>query len=144
MPPPPFQPGDTVRLRHDAAHLGRVLDVIDDPQVGGWQLTVLIGDRRVTCFDDDVVRAETLPSNPWDLLAEGVAGSARDLRTDLTWERLRRPPGRVGATFGSARATLYPYQFKPLVKFLDNPNHVLLVADEVGLGKTIEAAYILR
>ena len=35
------------------------------------------------------------------------------------------------------------YQFRPLVKFLKSADHRILIADEVGLGKTIEAGYIL-
>lgn len=35
------------------------------------------------------------------------------------------------------------YQFKPLLKFLNSDNRKILVADEVGLGKTIEAGHIL-
>ena len=45
--------------------------------------------------------------------------------------------------FNASRTRFYPYQFKPFFKFLDSPKHRLLVADEVGLGKTIEAGLIM-
>ena len=37
-----------------------------------------------------------------------------------------------------------PHQFKPVFKFITSTSHRLLIADEVGLGKTIEALYIWR
>ena len=37
-----------------------------------------------------------------------------------------------------------PHQFKPVFKFITSSSHRLLIADEVGLGKTIEALYIWR
>jgi len=36
-----------------------------------------------------------------------------------------------------------PYQFRPLLKYQKNDQDRILIADETGLGKTIEAGYIL-
>ena len=36
----------------------------------------------------------------------------------------------------------YAYQFKPVIKLMNSPTDALLIADEVGLGKTIEAGLV--
>ena len=54
--------------------------------------------------------------------------------------------GRLTDTFYSVKASrtnLEHYQFKPVLMFLESPEQRLLLADEVGLGKTIEAGLIL-
>jgi len=42
----------------------------------------------------------------------------------------------------AAQIDFLPYQFKPVLKFINSPTDRLIIADEVGLGKTIESALI--
>ena len=37
---------------------------------------------------------------------------------------------------GTANADFFTYQFKPVLNFLNSPGNGILIADEVGLGKT--------
>ena len=64
------------------------------------------------------------------------------LRRTLT--RLR-VTGRLSDVVYSMEATetdFYAYQFKPVIKLMSSPTDAMLVADEVGLGKTIEAGLV--
>lgn len=77
-----------------------------------------------------------------DLFKSGKFGRARDLRGAITHIRLS---GRLADLIYSMETTntdFYPYQFKPVLNFLDSPSKGILIADEVGLGKTIEAGLI--
>jgi len=47
-------------------------------------------------------------------------------------------------SYQSSRTHHYSYQFRPLLKLLSSGKKGILIADEVGLGKTIEAAIILK
>ncbi|MHB8644184.1 MAG: SNF2-related protein [Thermomicrobiales bacterium] len=65
-------------------------------------------------------------------------------RARLTAARLSRPQIDTLYALHAARIQYIPFQFKPLLRFLRADQPRLLIADEVGVGKTIEAGLILK
>lgn len=87
------------------------------------------------------VRAE---SDLFDLLRSGAFGGPSDLRRVLTFEKVKGDLTNVFYSMEASNTDFYPHQFKPVMRFIESPVGRMLIADEVGLGKTIEAAYIWK
>jgi len=77
------------------------------------------------------------------LLAEREVAETERFLTSVMYKKLEKPLSDNLYTFYSSRTEFQVHQFKPVVKFLDSIEHRLFLADEVGLGKTIESGIIL-
>jgi hypothetical protein len=59
------------------------------------------------------------------------------LQRAVITEKVRGRLTDVFYSMGSGHAIFYPHQFKPVLKLVSSPGGRILIADEVGLGKTI-------
>lgn len=66
------------------------------------------------------------------------------VRTALTAYQINHPGSSNLYSLNSARIDFVPYQFRPALKLIEADTPRLLVADDVGVGKTIEAGLILK
>ena len=134
--------GTFVRLKSDPTRVGMV-QAGERTIAGTLMVPVRLSDGSVCWFPMDGL--EPVPQNQGsmaDRFAEGRFVDLGWLRRTLT---RTRSAGRLDDMLYSMEATetdFYAHQFKPVLKLLRSPTDSLLVADEVGLGKTIEAGLI--
>ena len=70
--------------------------------------------------------------------------SLSELHSLLTCLQIRHPSLSTLYSLNAARIDFVPYQFRPALKIIRSDQPRLLIADGVGVGKTIEAGLVLR
>ena len=78
----------------------------------------------------------------FSLVEKGRFGRSGDLRRNLTYVHLSGKLANLVYAMGITNTDFYAHQYRPLLTLLESPVSGLLIADEVGLGKTIEAGLI--
>ncbi len=135
-----MQSGQQVRLINDPGRIGITTE--KSVERGNRKLILVrfpTGSEYI--YLDQLEPIET-SEHPLDLFNEKKLSGVKDLRRTLTFERLT---GRLIDLIYSMEITntdFYAYQFKPVLKIMENISKGILIADEVGLGKTIEAGLI--
>ena len=88
------------------------------------------------CENDEIF--DDLPS----LVAKNIFNSVEDVRREITKIRLNGNLNDMLYSMGTTNTDFYAHQFKPVMKIINSASNSVLIADEVGLGKTIEAGLI--
>ena len=109
-----------------------------DPSTAGWVIST--SGETATVFIDGSVKLVPIAELE---AAPGITElSPEEFRVVLTRRRLEHPATDQFLSYMASRTKLLYHQFLPVKKILESPDQRILIADEVGTGKTIAAGLI--
>lgn len=137
-----MQPGDKVRLKANPGRVGILGNETDGPPHRFRVLVTFTDGEEQFVLKNSLEKVDRASAGPYAMVASGRYGRVEDLRGAITYYRLSGRLANLIYSLNTTNTQFLAYQFKPVLQFLDSPSNGILIADEVGLGKTIEAGLI--
>lgn len=138
--PHKFRVGDIVCLIADPSRSGSIIKIL--PEVGGKnRYEIFHSSQEIRQYFEDQINL--IQVDQIRKFGEALVDPVEFL-VRLNAIRLKNPFSDSIYALHAARIRFIPFQFKPLLKLIRAEPPRLLIADEVGVGKTIEAGLILR
>ena len=107
---------------------------------GKWWYQIRSEGRTITASEGDLQVPE-IDDDPYSWVAQAPSSTDRFAAT-LTRARLREQLTDTVYSFRATKTIFRAYQFRPVIRLLETGELRILIADEVGLGKTIEAGLV--
>lgn len=130
-----FEPGQIVSLKTNPTMKGAVVSVLVGKPENRFKVFM---DNKIQVYYASQLQAETQQDENIQILP------CEHFHAYLTALQIRYPGLSTLYSLNAARVDFIPYQFRPVIKFIRSDRPRLLIADGVGVGKTIEAGLILR
>ncbi len=122
---------------------GSVVTLVSDPSVvgavigvAGNKYSVLVNGKVQTYYKEQIQLQIAQEEHHYLPLPK--------VRSALTAYQIHNPSSTNLYSLNSARIDFVPYQFRPALRMIQADSPRVLVADDVGVGKTIEAGLILK
>ena len=136
-----FKKGEQVRVKADITQQGITTGRIDN--IGNRKLVEVnvlgLGNKK---YPEEYLEHITEQLSPLSQLTSKKYVGPENLRLLLAHIRLTGRLADMIYSMESTNTQFLAYQFKPVLKIINSPSNSILIADEVGLGKTIEAGLI--
>jgi len=128
-----FDIGDAVKVKHNNK-IGAVVAI--EHNDAATRYIVLIDGKKFSLYEEQI--------ESYDIESGYLSYTAKDVNSLLTARLLLNPNINSLYSLNSAKIDYIPYQFRPVLKIIKSESPRILIADGVGVGKTIEAGLILK